>query len=139
MKTKKLNLSTLSNMDQVDMYMENLDHPLKEGVQVLREIILSSNEELIEGIKWDAPSYAYGDEERITMNLHRKDMIQLVFHCGAQKRVHASDEPLIQDASGLLSWASVDRAIIKFKKTDEITGKINHLVGIIKAWLNIPL
>jgi len=78
---------------EVDRFMERLDHPLKEGVERLRAAILDSNDRITEHIKWKAPSYRYAGEDRVTFRLYPVevtfrlypvDRVQLVFHRGAK-------------------------------------------------------
>lgn len=59
--------------------MEALDHPLKQGVEVLRSIIKNVNPKLNERIKWNAPSYYYMNDI-VTFGPLRSEKILLVFH-----------------------------------------------------------
>lgn len=65
--------------EKVSLYMEALDHPLKQGVEVLRSIIKNANSKLNERIKWNAPSYYYIDDI-VTFGPLRSEKILLVFH-----------------------------------------------------------
>ena len=60
--------------------MENLEHPLKEEVQMVREIIQNVNPAIAEQIKWNAPSFSFQGEYLVTFNLRARDRIHLVFH-----------------------------------------------------------
>ena len=50
--------------------MEGLDHPLKQQIEQLRAAILGSNERITEHGKWNAPSFRYASEDRVTFRLH---------------------------------------------------------------------
>lgn len=76
---KKAN-STTGNTEQVDEFMDKLNHPFKAEVQMIREIIRDVNKEITEQIKWNAPSFSYKGEYLATFNLHAKQHIHLVFH-----------------------------------------------------------
>jgi uncharacterized protein YdhG (YjbR/CyaY superfamily) len=76
---KKTN-PTVANTEQVDEFMKKLDHPFKAEVQMMREIIMSVNEDITEQIKWNAPSFRYKGESLVTFNLWEKQKIHLVFH-----------------------------------------------------------
>jgi uncharacterized protein YdhG (YjbR/CyaY superfamily) len=54
---------------EVDQFMASLDHPLTEGVQRLRTAILASNDTITEHIKWNAPSFRHGGQDRLTFHL----------------------------------------------------------------------
>src|SRR3712207_5407309 len=76
---------------EVDRFMESLNHPLKEGVEQLRAAILESNDQITEHIKWNAPSFCYAGEDRVTFRLYPEDRVQLVFHRGAKVKSDAGD------------------------------------------------
>src|SRR5215213_6861569 len=54
LEAKGLSFARVSN---VDLFMEKLDHPLKAGIEELRKIIKRINGDILEEIKWNAPSY----------------------------------------------------------------------------------
>ena len=55
--------------DEVTEFLNNLNHPLRAEIEILRENILSANSNLSENIKWNAPNYFYNGEDRITMKI----------------------------------------------------------------------
>jgi uncharacterized protein YdhG (YjbR/CyaY superfamily) len=73
-------VSVANRTEQVDEFMERLDHPFKAEVQILREIIKNVNPDITEQIKWNAPSFSYKRESLVTFNLWEKKRIHLVFH-----------------------------------------------------------
>jgi uncharacterized protein YdhG (YjbR/CyaY superfamily) len=75
---KKLNPASLS--EQVDEFMQRLDHPFKAEVEMVREIIKNVNKDIAEQIKWNAPSFSYKGESLVTFNLWEKKRIHLIFH-----------------------------------------------------------
>ena len=93
MKAKQPLLTKPSEPDKVDAYMKRLKHPLTDVVEALRQVILSTDHEIGEEIKWNAPSFFYSGEMKsfnpkeykrylIVFNLYRKDCIRLVFPSG---------------------------------------------------------
>ena len=58
---KKSNAKT-DGTEQVNEFMEKLDHPFKAEVQLVREIIKNVNRDITEQIKWKAPSFSYHGE-----------------------------------------------------------------------------
>ena len=69
--------------------MEGLDHSLKDGIERLRAAILDSNDRITEHIKWNAPSFCYAGEDRVTFRLYPEDRVQLIFHRGAKVKSDA--------------------------------------------------
>lgn len=51
-----------------------------------RKIVAPSHSSLIEQVKWNAPSFAVGGDDRITLGLKRKGGVRLVLHKGAKRR-----------------------------------------------------
>lgn len=55
----------LSETDKVNAYMQNLQHQLVEVVKKLRQIILSTDKEIKEEVKWHAPVFLYWRDETL--------------------------------------------------------------------------
>ena len=66
--------------EQVNDFMDQLDHPFKAEVEMIREMIKTVNKDVVEQIKWNAPSFSYKGETLVTFNLWEKKRIHLVFH-----------------------------------------------------------
>lgn len=121
----------------VRIYLENLDHPLKSEILKIREMVFKANPNLTEQIKWNAPSFCLNGEDKITFNLPpKKDSIQLVFHRGVKKK-ELPKEKLINDDSGLLKWATNDRAVIRFTSIQEILENETKFIDIVQKWLEV--
>ncbi|MED3573101.1 DUF1801 domain-containing protein [Cytobacillus praedii] len=130
--SKKLNGS-----EQVAEFMNNLIHPLKEEIEEVRKIILSTDDKITEHIKWNAPSFCYEGEDRMTFNLNGKGFFRLVFHCGAKVKERKTNKPLIIDPSGILEWKAADRAIIKFTDKNDVKVNEEKLKEVITKWLKV--
>jgi hypothetical protein len=126
----------MKNMnDEVTKFLDELNHPLREEIELLRQIILNSNKGLTENIKWNGPNYSFDDQDRITMRIHPPKQIQLIFHRGAKKLIQPKNK-LIDDKSGLLIWKENDRAIVTFKNIVEIKKAKSDLEKIINNWIH---
>lgn len=123
----------MKNSD-VTMLLDELNHPLRKEIEFLRELILSSHNELKENIKWNAPNYYHHDNDRITMKLMPPKKVQIIFHRGA-KKLEQPKNKLINDDSNLLNWKENDRAIASFKNLEEINVNKDRLVKIIQQWI----
>ncbi|KAA9332866.1 DUF1801 domain-containing protein [Adhaeribacter soli] len=133
--TKKAKPEKKTGPEQVAAFLENLVHPLKPEIEEVRKIILNTNSQLTEHIKWNAPSFCLQGDDRITFNLHGKDCFRLIFHCGVKKT--GTKEQLFQDESGLLTWVAPDRATATFKDMADVKRKQDQLKVIIKKWLEV--
>ena len=119
----------------VSKLVEDINHPLKSEIQVLRNIILNVDSEIAENIKWNSPNYTFRNEDRITMRLQPKNQIQLIFHRGAKKLAQPS-ERLIDDQSKILNFKENNRAIANFNSMEDINDKRPFLIDIIKSWIS---
>ncbi|MGO4544710.1 DUF1801 domain-containing protein [Paenibacillus sp. 2TAB23] len=120
---------------QVVDFLSTLEHPLKKEVEEVRRIILSVNESITEHIKWNAPSFCYNQDDRITLNLQGKGFFRIIFHCGAKVKAISENERIINDKTGLLDWATNDRAIIKLTDWNDLQTKKEQLKEVAAAWL----
>lgn len=139
MKKKQQLLTKASEPDKVDAYMQKLKHPLADVVEALRRIILSTDSEIGEEIKWNAPTFFYAGEMKpsdpkeykrylIVFNLFQKDCIRLVFPSGAK----------IKDTSGLLQGDYADgRRLAFFHNMEEVRSQTKTLQQAIRKWLSL--
>ena len=126
----------LTDSEQVTEHINKLGTGLGKIIQTLREIILSTDKEIGERIKWNNPSFYYTGEmksfdpkeykrEIIVFNLY-KGRIMLVFPSGAK----------INDRSGLLQGEYKDgRRITIVKDMEDVRSKEKLLQTVIKEWL----
>jgi hypothetical protein len=119
---------------EVDAFMAQLNHPLKAEVQAVRDIIKGVNPAITEHIKWNAPSFCYNGDDKVTMNLHSKDYLQLIFHRGA--KVKDNKDFTFEDNTGLLEWLAADRATIKLHDMNDVTAKKAALAQVVNQWMN---
>jgi hypothetical protein len=139
MKAKSGWSTKASEPDKVDAYMKKLKHPLVKIVQALRQIILSTDKDIGEEIKWNAPTFFYSGEMGpfdpkeykryiVVFNLYKKDCIRLVFPSGAK----------VKDASALLEGDYADgRRLAMFYDLKDVRAKEKTLQRIIKKWLTL--
>jgi len=51
--------SGVPETEKVEEFMQDLKHPMKDVAQYLREVILSTDKSISEGIFWKAPVFYY--------------------------------------------------------------------------------
>lgn len=119
--------------ETVNQFMEKLEHPLKGEIEAVRAIISDSNDQITEHIKWNALSYRYNGEDRVTFNLHAKDRIQLVFHRGG--KVKGKKDFRFEDSAGILEWVADDRGIVQFHSMEDVEAKKAALTKVVNEWM----
>lgn len=130
--------SKLTDQEQVTQHIQKLDPSIRDTIEVLRQIILRTDNGISERIKWNNPSFYFNGamkpfdpkeykREIIVFNLH-KNRIMLVFPSGAK----------VNDTSGFLTGDYTDgRRIVVFKDLNDVRAKETILQHIIREWLKL--
>ena len=66
---------------EVDAWFEDYDHPAKDAMLRVREIILS-DDRMSEVVKWKSPTFTYKGN-MASFNPRTKSHVSLMFHTGA--------------------------------------------------------
>ena len=109
---------------------------VRAQVELLRDIIRGSSDDLTEHIKWNSPSYVFDGEDRITLNARGSGPVRVVLHQGATTPEDKGAAPEFDaDPTGLLTWHSNIRASLSVSSVDEITAQRDAIDRILRAWL----
>lgn len=127
-----------SETDKVDTYMATFEHPLKEAMIMLRQIIVSADASIGEEVKWNAPTFFYTgpmepsdpklfERYLIVSNVHARDHIMLVWPHGDK----------VDNGSGFFEGTYADgRRLLRFYSVDEVKAKKHELQEAIRSWLH---
>lgn len=126
-------MAVAEKLSEVDAYLDALQHGRKPEILALRRLILDAVPGLVERIKWNAPSFGPGADDRITMRLHPGDRLQLILHRGA--KAGADDLFRFEDPDRLLSWAAPDRGVVTFRDAEDMAAKSEALTAVLKRWV----
>jgi hypothetical protein len=118
--------------ESVETFLASLDHPLKPEILALRQIILGADPSIVEGIKWNVPSFRTS-EYFATMHLRAKDSVQVILHLGAKTRDTAG--LAIADPESLLKWLAKDRASATFRDLKDIDARRSAFTQVIRQWI----
>jgi Domain of unknown function (DU1801) len=117
----------------VERFLATLDHPLADAIAGLRQAILASDPGIAEHIKWNAPSFRYAGDDRVTFRLPPNGGLQLVFHRGAKPKDVSGFQ--FDDAHRLLTWVAPDRAIVTFRDAADVEGRQAAAVETVNRWM----
>lgn len=120
--------------ENVETFLASLDHPFKQEILALRQIILGADPSIAEGIKWNAPSFRTS-EYFATLHLRAKDGVQVILHLGAKTRDNSTSGVVIADPESLLEWLARDRASAKFRDLKDIDAKRSAFANVIRQWI----
>ncbi len=113
-------------------YLATLEHPRKPEVVALRRLILAADRGITERIKWNAPSFGVGGDDRVTMRLAPKGQVQLVFHRGAKV---IRDGFTFADPTGWLVWAAPDRATLTVEDAADLKANGAAIAALVVRWM----
>jgi uncharacterized protein YdhG (YjbR/CyaY superfamily) len=125
-RTKKA-AQPVGKTEQVNEFMEKLDHPFKTEIQVIRDIIKGVDKTITEEIKWKAPSFSYRGQYLVTFNLWEQNRIHLVFHNSMISRVKGK----------LLEGGYEHRRMAYFADRKDIKAKKPHLEKALKDLIKL--
>jgi hypothetical protein len=117
----------------VSVFLATLEHSRKAEINRVRNIILGTNADIVEKIKWNAPSFGLEEDDRITFRLQPGDKVDLIFHRGVKPK--ALDGFAFTDETGLLKFVAPDRALLIFSDAVDIESKIEKLRWLVRAWI----
>lgn len=127
-----------SDQEAVTEHIQKLAPAVASVVEEIRRIILDTDREIGEQIKWNSPSFYYTGEMKpfdpkeykrdiVVMNLHRGNIL-LVFPTGAT----------VNDTTGLLEGNYTDgRRLLKISGIDDVKAREKALRTILKQWLSL--
>jgi hypothetical protein len=118
-----------------DELLTSLNHPQHVLIFQLREIIKQASPVLVEGVKWNAPSYALNGNDILTFNFHNHDDVSLIFHTGPKGKDTKTGKVLFEEASGLITWIADKRAVLKVKDVDFLAHHSEDIVHLVQLWV----
>ena len=120
--------------ETVEEFLASLDRPLKEEILALRQIFLAADKSIVEGIKWNVPSFRTS-EYFATLNLRAKNGVGVILHFGAKKNDISTTGVAIPDPDSLLKWLARDRALVSFRDSKDIAAKRSSFTKLIRQWI----
>ena len=119
-------------MSEVDDWRAKCPPESLATVDALRAVIREAGPDLAESLKWNAPNFARGGEDRINLGLEKNGGVRAVLHRGAAPR---TDGFAFADTAKLARWPSPDRGVVKFRDAEEVDARRAPLVDLFTRWL----
>ncbi len=122
----------------VTAFIQKLDPELVQIVEALRQIILSTDAQIDEQIKWNSPSFYYmGEMKAFDPKEYKRNIVVVNIHRGWALLVFPTGA-VVKDGLGLLEGEYKDgRRIAKFYNMDDVAAKGEALKKVITAWLKL--
>lgn len=118
---------------EVEKFLKESEHPLKDELKVLRQLILDSSLDVREGIKWNSMSFQTTDWFA-TFNKGTSDKIEFVLHFGAKKK-DGADVDSVADPADLLKKLAKDRCMLTIVGAEDLKAKEGAIKELIREWI----
>ena len=112
----------MANNPEVDQWFDDYEHPAKDAMLRVREIILE-DDRMSETIKWKSPTFMF-EGNMASFNPRTKAHVSLMFHTGASI---PGDHPRLEGGGDTARY-------MKFDDLEDVESARKDLVGIVDAW-----
>jgi hypothetical protein len=133
MPTSKIQRKSTAPDGGVDALLAALENPNKEGIELLRRVILDVDSRIQEEVKWNAPSFKLADHFA-TFKLHPPGSIQLVLHTGAKPK-NPPRNFVLNGAEKFVKWAAPDRCVVSLPGTEAAREHSQLVASLVKQWV----
>ncbi len=90
---------------------------------------------MVEGIKWNAPSYSVDGNDIITFNFRNFGSVALIFHTGPKGKDTHTGKPLFSGFEGIVEWVADKRFVVRIVSTDWLEQNKGLLSELIQKWM----
>ncbi|WP_316832828.1 DUF1801 domain-containing protein [Pedobacter aquatilis] len=127
-----------SPTEQVSALIQKLETKQGEIVELIRRLILNTDKEVAEQVKWNSPSFYYtGKIKSFDPKEYKRDIVVLNLHKGKILLVFPTGAT-INDTTGLLEGDYKDgRRLITLTSMEDVRSKGKLLQQIIQDWLSL--
>ena len=120
---------------ELEAWLAACRHASRSELDALRAIVRAAAPELLESLKWNAPSYQIpGGDHCLTFNLG-PTALRLIFHRGAKKKDRPGGKRLVAAEHAWLEWPTNDRAVATFSTMAEVMAAKAALTRLVTAWV----
>jgi len=116
----------MAKSSDVERWLKESDHPLKDAIRRVRQIVLAADSRVDECIKWKSPTFTYrGNIASINPRTTRK--VSLMFHRGAEI---PGRHPRLTGGGGTVKY-------MYFDDVSDVEGQRPALEAVIRAWCKL--
>ncbi|RZK14750.1 MAG: DUF1801 domain-containing protein [Flavobacterium sp.] len=128
----------LSPKEEVSLHIQKLEPEIAEIVETIRQIILNTDNEISEQIKWNNPAFWYsGEMKAFDPKEYKRDIAVLNLYKGRIMLVFPSGAKVVNSLRLLEGDYKDGRRLITFKNLEDVESKANELQQILKEWISL--
>jgi hypothetical protein len=126
----------INDPDGVTHFIEKLEPGFASLVEAVRQLVLRTDKNVGEHIKWNSPAFFYrGEMKSFNAKEYKRDIAVIHIRKGIAMLIFPTGDT-IKDESGLLEGDYADgRRMAYFRNMEEVKQKGKHLQQVIKVWL----
>jgi hypothetical protein len=107
-------------------------------ITTLRQAILAADKRIVEIEKWNSPNFVFDGVDRVTLRLHPRGGVQVIFHRGSKARSDVADFHF-DDPTGLLTWPAPDRGVLTVDTPEEAQALSGEITQLVRRWIAVPV
>ena len=108
---------------EVSVWLDDLEHPLKDVILAVRIVFLEADERITETIKWKSPTFMY-EGNLASIDPKAKKHVAVLFHRGAEI---PGEHPLLAGEGKLARYA-------RFPDLASVEAGRTELTAVVRAW-----
>lgn len=116
----------------IETSMAKLGPAQRALAERLRALIAGAAPGLSEHVKWNAPSFMAGGDDRVTLNFGPRGDVRVILHRGVAVK---KDGFAFDDPARLAAWPSPDRGVVTLRDAADLDGKAEALSDLVARWI----
>lgn len=116
-------------------FLAALAHPQTALINQVRSMVVEAAPELVEGIKWNAPSYALAGNDIITFNFRQFGGVALIFHTGPKGKDTHTGTKMFEGGFSLIQWLADKRFVIPIADEGFLESHRDELAATVQRWV----
>ncbi len=123
----------------VEEFLKELNSPDLALINQTRKEIAKASARLVEGIKWNAPSYSLDGNDIITFNFRNFGSVALIFHTGPEGKDTHTGKSLFGGYEGVVEWVADKRFVVRIGSAEWLDENEDTLAEMIKKWVGFAV
>jgi len=116
----------MNKSTEVDAWFENFEHPFKDAMLLVRDIILEADERMTEVVKWSTPTFFFNGN-LASLQPRSKRFVSLMFHHGAAV---PGDHPALEGDAAQVR-------VMRFADIAEVRTRRKALEAVVRSWCDL--
>jgi len=127
-----------THTQKVTQHIQQLPSPFADIIEAIRKVILTTDNEIAEHIKWNSPAFYYnGEMKAFDLKKYKRDLLVINLHRGNILLVFPTGATIKKNTTVLEGNYTDGRRLVKIVDMDDLKQKETSLHEAIKEWLSL--